>query len=263
MNICFRLKIKSERRKVDRQMSVIYSLKKFLKELGFDRHKGSRTFFKIFRGKYYALAEVHQDTHPCIHNKAEDAVYAVAGVFYDIHIDLWHEALKDGSDLFNFCAGRSLCELSGTSKSRWIATDSCHEGQIVEEIERAFHDFFYDPLFSTEYNISLYDYLCEWDLIHRTEIAYNSPLLQITALDEKRYDEALLCVKSSLLNFSPLAQTFFHHRDDRGNQLFFALQITDEMINKMRADDDERVQSLIEDYDYIVRLKRENAEGTA
>ncbi len=233
-------------------MSVVASLKNFLKEKGFERYKGSCTYFKVFRDKYYAIAEVYRDRHHFIYNESENCFYDADGYYYDMHIDIWHESLNDGNSLINFCAGNSLCELSETSELKWINSDGCSEHRIVEEIENAFNEFFYNPLFSTENSISIYDYLCKLDMVRCKCVFYNSELLEIAALDEKRYDEALICVKCILLNYSPF-ENYVRYFD----QIFLANMLTDEIINNMRNGGDPRVKPLIEEYDRVVSMMKQ------
>lgn len=58
-------------------MSVITSLKKFLEEKGFERYKGSCSYFKRFGNGYYAIAEVYRNKQHFIYNKAENCFYYV------------------------------------------------------------------------------------------------------------------------------------------------------------------------------------------
>lgn len=233
-------------------MSVVTSLKKFLEEKEFERYKGSCSYFKRFGNGYYAIAEVYRDRQHFIYNKAENCFYDANGPFYDIHVDIWHEALKnvfsEKENLTNFNAGNSLCRLSNTSELQWIKIDISEDNRIVKEIESAFIKFFYEPLFC-ENGTDIYDYLCKLDIIRNNMVIFNSPLLLAAALNEKRYTEAMFCLKCNLIYYTPLENKIKGHKWSELVDL-----LTDEMIECLRDNDNPYVKSLIEQYDNIVEL---------
>ncbi|MBR3995067.1 MAG: hypothetical protein IKI97_07280 [Clostridia bacterium] len=238
-------------------MSIVASLKKFLKENGFEKYEGSSTYFKVFRNKYYAIAEIYRDTNHVVYNRLENCFYNTNRCFYDIHIDIWHETLNDGRSkkviLTNYNAGNSICQLSKTNELKWVNFDGCTEHRIVEEIKNAFNNTFYNPLFFNENDISIYDYLCKLDMIRCGTVFYNSRLLKLAALDEKRYDEALFCLKCTLISCFLLADNI---KDCEAPNFTSVNLLTDTLINRMRDDNNADVKLLIEEYDYIVNMMK-------
>ena len=236
-------------------MSIVASLKKFLKENGFEKYEESNTYFKVFRNKYYAIAEIYRDTNHVVYNRAENCFYDTNRCFYDIRIDIWHETLNAGYSkkaiLTNYNAGHSICQLSKTSELRWVNFDGCSENRIVEEIKSAFNDTFYKPLFLNENDISIYDYLCKLDMISCGTVFYNSPLLKLAALDEERFDEALFCLKCNLIDYFSLADNI---KDCEPPSFTSANLLTDALINRMRDDNNADIKALFEEYDYIVNM---------
>lgn len=238
-------------------MSIVTSLTNFLKEKGFEKYRGSNTYFKVFRSKYYAIAEVHRDKNHIVYNRSENCFYDTKGCFYDIRIDIWNETLNDcyskEAILTNYNAGNSICQLSGTNELKWINFDGCSEHRIVEEIKSTFNNVFYNPLFITDNSISLYDYLCRLDMIRCGVVFYNSKLLKLAALDEKRYDDAIFCLKCNLLSYTPFAKKF---KDCEVPNFSYADLLTDTLINCMRINNNAEVKLLIEEYDYIVNMMK-------
>ena len=83
-------------------------------------------------------------------------------------------------------------------------------------------------------------------------VFYNSKLLKLAAMDEKRYDEAMFCLKCLLFDYSPLANNI---KDSESPNFSCANLLTDTIIDRMRDYDNAEVKTLIEEYDKIVDLK--------
>ena len=237
-------------------MSIGAMLKNYLTKKGFEKYKGSSTYYKVFSEKYWAIAELYRDKNHCVYNRSENCFYNTNGCFYDIHVDIWHEALNCGCSkqvvLTNYNAGNSICQLSGSNELNWVNFDGSGEQRIAEEIKCAFDNTFYNPLFLTDNKISIYDYLCKLDLVRCGNVFYNSKLLKLAAMDEKRYDEAMFCLKCILFDYSPLANNI---KDSESPNFSCANLLTDTIIDCMRDYNNSEVKTLIEEYDKIVDLK--------
>lgn len=90
------------------------------------------------------------------------------------------------------------------------------------------------------------------DLVRCGIVFYNSELLKIAAMDEKRYDEAMFCLKCILFDYYSLANNI---KDSEFPNFSCANLLTDTIIDCMRDYDNSEVKTLIEEYDKIVDLK--------
>lgn len=234
-------------------VSAVASLKKFLEEKGFERYKGSRTYFKLLHNKCYAIAEIYRDRNHVVYNSYENCFHDTNRTFYDIHIDIWYEGLNDSRSkktfLTNFDAGNSICRLSEKNELEWVNLDGCSEHKIVDDIKSSFDDIFYNPLFLNESPLSIYDFLCKLDMIRCGDVFYNSRQLLFAALEEKRYSEAMFCLKCILAYYTPLEDNIEEYEYEEIVDL-----LTDEMIDRLRDDDNRVVKSLIDQYDDIADL---------
>ncbi|MGN0486497.1 MAG: hypothetical protein ACI4GB_04620 [Acutalibacteraceae bacterium] len=142
-------------------MSIVTSLNQFLTQMGFEKQKGSNTYFKPFRDGFYAVAEVYRDRNHSIYEPSGNLYYATGYNFYDIHIGITHKKIQEMHriDIFNnYHAGDSLCAVVGKPETDWLKTDPDSENRITKEIEAYFISDFYDPLFKDS-KTSIFDYL--------------------------------------------------------------------------------------------------------
>ncbi len=231
-------------------MAIVKALKSFLSEKGFVKNKGSQTYYKMFNNGFYAVAEVRRERNYVIYYEANRTYRQTEFNFYDMYIDITHEKIRESfserDTLTNFCAGNSLCRISGRSELDWLKTDKNAEQQIIDDIESAFDEFFYRPLFE-DAGTSAYDFLCELDIKRIGFVLYSADILLTAAMAEKRYEDALYCAKCQMLDLLNRDEPCV---DDSSEYDISAL--TDEKIAELRDEKTEESEAVFRVYDKII-----------
>ena len=62
-------------------MSIGAMLKNYLTKKGFEKYKGSSTYYKVFREKYWAIAELYRDKNHCVYIEAKTVFIIQMDVF--------------------------------------------------------------------------------------------------------------------------------------------------------------------------------------
>ena len=210
----------------------------------------------MFGNGFYAVAEVLRERNYVAYDEANRTYRQTEFSFYDIQIDITHEKVRESfSDcdiLTNFCAGNSLCRIAGRSELDWLKTEETAEQRIIDDIENAFDEFFYKPLFEDR-DTSVYDCLCDFDIKRIGFVLYSADIFLVAAMAEERYADALYCAKCQMLDLlnrdKPCA--------DDGSEYDISV-LTDEKIAKLRAEKSEESKALFSVYDEIASALRQH-----
>lgn len=231
-------------------MAILKVLKSFLTEKGFIKNKGSQTYYKMFNNGFYAVAEVRRERNYVVYDEANRTYRQTEFNFYDMHIDITHEKIRERVSerdiLTNFCAGNSLCRIAGRSERDWLKTSENAEQQIIDDIENSFDEFFYKPLFE-DADTSVYDFLCELDIKRIGFVLYSADLFPVAAMAEKRYDDALYCVKCQMLDLLNRDEPCIDDSFDYDISI-----LTDEKIAELRNEKTEKSKAVFRIYDEII-----------
>ena len=122
------------------------------------------------------------------------------------------------------------------------------EDRIIKEIEACFISNFYDPLFNHS-KTSIYDYLCKLDIIRCKCVFYDNDIMSIAAFEDKKYLEALFCLKCQILCCLQMNSEDLQYNVN---------VLTSEKLESLRLSNRSDLESIFKQYDNIVSIIKEN-----
>lgn len=201
------------------QMNITNSLKKYLVDKNFYHERGSKTYCKPMENHFILCVEIKCEPCPVIKTEP-DHWREIDAPFYDLKFDIlstselqmekirvYFPSITLKKYLTNVGCLISLCSLHGKPITDWIEYQESDEMQILNDIIRTFEQDVYVPLFETK-GFSLFKYLCWLDQNRGQEISYNSSVLLEAAITEKRWSDALFCIRCTIAQRSPLLDAY-------------------------------------------------------